>query len=485
MKFLETGDTLATAAAKAGMDQKTASKWRQSGQFPSEVKEPRDYRTRPDGFAEVWSEVEELLERDAAIEAKTIFDHLCKQHPGKFQEGQLRTMQRKVKVWRALRGQPREVFFPQVHLPGHQAQSDFTHMTKLGVRIGGQVFKHLVYHFTLTYSNWEWAMICASESWESLSEGLQKALWELGGTPSEHRTDSLTAAVKPAGGRQEFTERYQGLLRHYGMCASHTSPGRGNENGDVEQAHHRFKRGVEQELILRGSREFFSREEYDEFLRQLLVRRNEGRRERVAEDLKALRPLPDRRLDAFGKQSQRVSRNSTILIRHNHYSVPSQLIGERVDIRIHADHLEVWYAGQMIERMERLRGEGKAAINYRHIIHSLVKKPGAFARYRFQSSLYPRLIFRVAYDELKQRLDGRAEREYLQLLKLAAEESEELVAEILRGMVDRGEEVRPERVREMIVERRNERLPRIPKIEINMAPLASYDLLLSEQEVAA
>lgn len=485
MKFLETGDTLATAAAKGGMDQKTASKWRQSGQLPSEVKEPRDYRTRPDGFAEVWSEVEELLERDAAIEAKTIFDHLCKQHPGKFQEGQLRTMQRKVKVWRALRGQPREVFFPQVHLPGHQAQSDFTHMTKLGVRIGGQAFKHLVYHFTLTYSNWEWAMICASESWESLSEGLQKALWELGGTPSEHRTDSLTAAVKPAGGRQEFTERYQGLLRHYGMCASHTSPGRGNENGDVEQAHHRFKRGVEQELILRGSREFSSREEYDEFLRQLLVRRNEGRRERVAEDQKALGPLPNRRLDAFGKQSQRVSRNSTILIRHNHYSVPSQLIGERVDVRIHADHLEVWYAGQMIERMERLRGEGKAAINYRHIIHSLVKKPGAFARYRFQSSLYPRLIFRVAYDELKQRLDGKAEREYLQLLKLAAEESEELVAEILRGMVDRGEAVRPERVREMIVERRNEGLPRLPKIEINMTPLASYDMLLSGQEVAA
>ena len=485
MKFLQTGETLATAAAKAGMDPKTAQKWRQSGQLPSEAKEPRDYRTRPDAFADVWSEVEELLERDAAIEAKTILDHLCRQHPGKFQEGQLRTMQRKVKVWRALQGQPREVFFPQIHLPGHQAQSDFTHMTKLGVTIAGQVFKHLVYHFTLTYSNWEWAMICASESWESLSEGLQKALWELGGTPSEHRTDSLTAAVKPAGGRQEFTERYQGLLRHYGMCASHSSPGRGHENGDVEQAHHRFKRGVEQELILRGSREFSSREEYDEFLRQLLARRNEGRRERVAEDLKALRPLPERRLDAFGKLSQRVSRNSTIVIRHNFYSVPSQLIGERVDVRVYADHLEVWYAGQMIERMERLRGEGQAAINYRHIIHSLIKKPGAFARYRFQSSLYPRLIFRVAYDELKQRLDGRAEREYLQLLKLAAEESEELVAEILRGMVERGEAIRPERVREMIAGRRSEGLPRIPKIEINLTPLASYDLLLGGEEAPA
>lgn len=485
MKFLDTGETLATAAAKAGMDQKTARKWRQSGQLPSEAKEPRGYRTRPDDFAEVWSEVEELLERDAAIEAKTIFDHLCRQHPGKFQEGQLRTMQRKVKVWRALKGQPREVFFPQVHLPGHQAQSDFTHLTKFGVRIAGQVFKHLVYHFTLTYSNWEWAMVCASESWESLSEGLQKALWELGGTPVEHRTDSLTAAVKPAGGRQEFTERYQGLLRHYGMRASHSSPGRGHENGDVEQAHHRFKRALEQELILRGSREFSSREEYDEFLRQLLARRNEGRRERVAEEMNALRPLPERRLEAYGKLSQRVSRNSTIVIRHNHYSVPSQLIGERVDVRVYADHLEVWYAGQMIERMERLRGEGKAAINYRHIIHSLIRKPGAFARYRFQSSLYPRLIFRVAYDELKQQLDGRAEREYLQLLKLAAEESEDLVAEILRGMVERGEAIRPERVSEMIAVRRSERLPRIPKIEITLAPLQSYDSLLGGEEVAA
>jgi ribosomal protein S21 len=485
MKILDRGETLATAAAKAGMDPKTAQKWRQSGQLPSEAKEPRDYRTRPDAFAEVWSEVEELLERDAAIEAKTIFGHLCKQHPGKFQEGQLRTMQRKVKVWRALKGSPREVFFPQVHLPGHQAQSDFTHMNKLGVTIAGQVFKHLVYHFTLTYSNWEWAQICASGSWESLSEGLQSALWELGGTPVEHRTDSLTAAVKPAGGRQEFTDRYQGLLRHYGMCASHSSPGRGHENGDVEQAHHRFKRGVEQELILRGSREFSSREEYDEFLRRLLQRRNEGRGERVSEELKMLRPLPERRLESYSRQSQRVSRNSTIVIRHNYYSVPSQLIRERVDVRIYGGYLEVWHAGQLVERMERLRGKGKATINYRHVIHSLVKKPGAFARYRFQSSLYPREIFRVAYDEMKQRLDGRAEREYLQLLRLAAEESEEQVAEILRGMVERGEAIRPERVREMIVGSRSERLPRIPRIEIELAPLSIYDLLLGREEVAA
>jgi transposase len=255
MKLSQTEETLALAAAKAGMDEKTARKWRQIGKPPSEVNHPRTYRTRPDPFAEVWEQVEQLLERDASLEAKTIFDHLCRQYPERFQESQLRTLQRRVKIWRARKGAPREVMFPQEHVPGRQAQSDFTYLSELLVTIAGQVFKHLFYHFTLVYSNWEWGMVCASESWESLSEGLQQALWKLGGVPAEHRTDSLAAAVKPAGSRDEFTERYQGLLRHYGMRASHTTPGRGHENGDVEQSHHRFKRAVEQELLLRGSRD--------------------------------------------------------------------------------------------------------------------------------------------------------------------------------------------------------------------------------------
>jgi transposase InsO family protein len=287
----------------------------------------------------------------------------------KYQESQLRTLQRRVKVWRAQKGQPREVFFPQLHVPGRQAQSDFTHLSDLEVTIAGQPFKHLFYQFTLVYSNWEWGTVCASESWESLSEGLQQALWVLGGVPEEHRTDSLSAAVKPVGSLDEFTERYQGLLRHYGMKASHTTPGRGHENGDVEQSHYRFKRAVDQELLLRGSRDFDSRKSYDEFLRRMLVRRNGLRRERLAEDVRALRALPERRLEAFTRESLKVSRNSTINVRDNTYSVPSQLIGERVEVRIYGAHLEVSYAGEIDERMDRLRGECKASINYRHVIH--------------------------------------------------------------------------------------------------------------------
>lgn len=478
MKLSKTEKTIAAAAAKAGMDEKTARKWIRLGILPSQTRSPRAYRTRPDTFESVWPEIEELLDRDVRIEAKTILDQLSRQYPGRFQESQLRTLQRRVKSWRARNGPPREVFFPQQHVAARQAQSDFTHMTEVGVRIGGQPFKHLFYHFTLVYSNWEWGMICASESWESLSEGLQEALWQLGGVPAEHRTDSLTAAVKPSGGRQAFTERYEGLLRHYGMRASHTTPGRGHENGDIEQSHHRFKRAVEQELILRGSLDFGTREDYELFLRQLLERRNSLRQQRLEDEIKALRELPERRLESYTRETHRVSRNSTICIRHNHYSVPSQLIRERVEIRIYGGHLEVWYGGDMVERMERLRGEGKSAINYRHVIHSLVKKPGAFPYYRYQSNLFPRVIFRVAYDELTSRLPGRAEREYLQMLKLATEESEERVAEALRDIIERGEMISFDRVRERVMARVS--MPAVPTVTIVAASLKVYDQLLEE-----
>jgi len=484
MKLSKTEDTLAAAAAKAGMDEKTARKWSRIGRQPSEVKKTRTYWTRPDTFAEAWPEIEQLLELDASIEAKTIFDHLCRQSPEKYQESQLRTLQRRVKVWRAQKGQPREVCFPQSHVPGRQAQSDFTHLSDLEVTIAGQPFKHLFYHFTLVYSNWEWWTVCASESWESLSEGLQQALWVLGGVPEEHRTDSLSAAVKPVGSPDEFTERYQGLLRHYGMKASHTTPGRGHENGDVEQSHYRFKRAVDQELLLRGSRDFDSRKSYDEFLRRMRVRRNGLRRERLAEDVRALRALPERRLEAFTRESLKVSRNSTINVRDNTYSVPSQLIGERVEVRIYGAHLEVWYTGEMVEQMDRLRGECKASINYRHVIHSLVKKPGAFAHYRYQECLFPRMIFRLAYDELRSGAPERADRDYLQMLKLAADVSEDRVTEAINEVINRGEAISLARVRKLVIAA-SESASGLPQVVIDATPLASYDELLQDEEVAA
>ena len=213
MKLLQSEKTLAAAAAKAGMDEKTARKYRRLGKLPGEVKVEHSWRTREDPFAEVWQEVKENLEINPGLEAKTLFEDLQRRYPGRFADGQLRTLQRRVKAWRALEGPAKEVFFPQVHKPGQLCQSDFTHMKSVGVTIQRQPFGHLIYHFVLTYSNWETGTICFSESFESLSEGLQKALWELGGVPRVHRTDRLTTAVQKPAHPEEFTQRYTALLK--------------------------------------------------------------------------------------------------------------------------------------------------------------------------------------------------------------------------------------------------------------------------------
>jgi len=227
MKYLQEKRTLGVAAVKSGMDEKTARKYRDLGKLPSEVKaeQKRSWRTREDLFEGIWESVESFLKSNPGLEAKTLFEHFQRQYPGRFSDGQIRTFQRRVKHWRATEGPAREVFFPQIHKPGKLSQSDFTHMDKLGVTIGGVPFDHLIYHFVLTYSNWECGTICFSESFESLSEGLQQALWKLDGTPELHQTDSLSAAVSKPERPEEFTRRYQGLLSHYSLLGRKTQPG--------------------------------------------------------------------------------------------------------------------------------------------------------------------------------------------------------------------------------------------------------------------
>src|SRR5436305_8264562 len=293
MKLLTAGDPLEVAAIRAGMDPKSARRYREAGRLPSEIGVPHTWRTRQDPFAEAWEEMLPLLEVNPGLQATTLFVHLQRQYPGRFADGQLRGLQRKVKQWRATEGPAREVFFPQQHHPGDLCASDFCHLSGLGVTIAGRPFAHLLYHFTLTYSNWETGSVCFSESFESLSLGLQQALFELGGVPKRHRTDSLTAAVhRPtADGRREFTERYQALLSHYGLAAEATNPGRANENGDVEGRHHHFKVALDQQLMLRGSREFASRDHYSALLQHLFEQLNAGRRQRLQEETALLRTL--------------------------------------------------------------------------------------------------------------------------------------------------------------------------------------------------
>jgi hypothetical protein len=251
--LVHTEESQEIAASKAEMGAKTARKYRRVGLMPSELALAARWRTRPDPFVEVWGEVLGLLRGSAGLEAKTVFDYLQRQYHGRFQDGQVRTLQRHVKSWRATEGPAKEVFFAQQQPPGRLGASDFTHMEELGVTIQGQSFPHLIYHFVLTYSNWETGTVCYSESFESLSEGLQNALWALDKVPHRHRTDRLSTAVNNMSDPVEFTDRYKGLMRSYGLESEKTQAGHGNENGDVEQRHHRFKRAVAQELLLRGS----------------------------------------------------------------------------------------------------------------------------------------------------------------------------------------------------------------------------------------
>src|SRR5918912_2508247 len=210
------GKSIDHAASRAGMSLPTARKYLRAGKLPSQLKAPRTHRTRPDPFAADWPWVQAQLERDPALQAKTLFALLCERQPGRYQPNQLRTLQRHIASWRALHGPDQEVIFEQVHQPGRMAQSDFTHMTDLGITLAGAPFPHLVYHLVLNYSNVDALQICFSESFAPLAAGLEACLWQLGGVPELHRTDNLSPAVHvlDRGGRKEFTERYQALMAH-------------------------------------------------------------------------------------------------------------------------------------------------------------------------------------------------------------------------------------------------------------------------------
>lgn len=473
MEFLGKGKPLYVAATRSGMTEKTARKYRGLGGVPQRT--ARTYRTRKDPFEAVWPEVETLLETSPGLEAVTIFETLRQREGMTFSDGQLRTLQRRIRRWRASRGPEKEVMFPQEHRPGEAGQSDFTDMRDLEVKIGGEPLEHLLYHFVLPYSNWEWASICFTESFESLVAGLQGAIWEMGRVPKKHRTDNLSAATHELrdGGRS-FNERYKAVLDHYGMAADKNTPGRGHENGDVEQGHHRLKRSLEQALLLRGGRDFESRGEYEGFLRKVIEGRNRGRWEKYAEELALMGPLPLTRLSEHRTDRVGVSVFSTIRAGSNVYSVPSRLIGERVEVRLYAEAVEVFYAGERVCAMERLRGSGNARIDYRHLIFSLVRKPGAFARYRYREALFPSVTFRWAYDALVERRGERADLDYVRILHLAATTTEAGVEEALSELLAQGELTGWEDVKERV----RPDNPPIPTCQIPVVDLRAYDLCL-------
>jgi hypothetical protein len=472
------GRTQEQAAARAGMSVRTVGTYERLGQLPSQLRQPRGYRTRSNPFAADWSWIAGQLDRDAALQATTLFAILCAQHPGQYPASQLRTLQRQIAAWRAQHGPGQEVIFPQTHRPGVDAQSDFTHMVALAVTLGGVPFPHLVFHLVLSYSNVEAIQLCFSESFESLVEGIERCLWQVGGVPERHRTDHLSAAIQPldADGRALAKDRYGALMRHYGMEPTTNTLGVAHENGDVEQAHHRFKEAVDQALRVRGSRDFLDRPAYTHFLQTIVKQRNLTRQRRWAEEQAALRPLPAAQLGLCREARVPVSRFSTIQVLRNTYSVPARLIGTTVLVRIRSETVEVYHGTAHLLSMPRLLGHGQHRIDYRHVIWSLVRKPGAFAQYRYRDDLYPALSFRRAYDALCASRPQGADREYVRLLHLAASTSESEVAMALELLLEQRLLPTFDAVRDLVREPVSSRLPVLGPVELD---LGAYDRLLA------
>jgi len=479
-KLME-GKTQEAAAAGAGMSVVSARKWR-AGLYPSQARKRHWWRNRPDPFAGVFeSEVVPLLAADEkrVLEARTILGELNRRHPGELSVRQLRTLQRRIRQWRALNGPDKEVFFPQEHPPGREAAYDFTNCDELGVTICGTPFDHLLFELALGFSGWRWPTVALSESYEALLLGVQEALWQLGGVMEVLRSDNLSAATHelPLSGGRALTRRYQGLLDHYGLQSTRISPSKAHENGVVEQAHRRTKSILAQMLVLRGSRDFAGVKEYERWVREMIEREhNVLLKDKLVEERRHLHELPAVALPAHTTFTVTVRRWSTIRVVNHTYSVPARLIGERVRVHLHHDHLEVYFAGRLVEQLPRLRGQRWARIDYHHVIWSLVKKPGAFARYRWREELFPSLVFRRSYDALRSFHGERADAQYVRILHLAAVSGEEAVERTLSELLEGGERFDADRVRLAV---RPER-PSVPTVAIGTPDLKVYDALLAE-----
>ena len=415
MKEINKG-TLEKAALKVGVSQKTARKYIKQKRLSNPQKDG-SLRSYPNPFEAHWDKVTDMLETSPELQAQSILSYLAEMHPDHYKVSQIRSLQRRLKDWRAHHGANKPVIFRQDLKPGRQSQSDWTHMSDLKITIGGHAFPHLLFHFMLPYSQFETTMICETESFATLTRGFEQGVLEIGGVASEHRTDNLTAATQKMGNDRIFTKRWMEFLEHYQVQPSRNNPGVSHENGSVEKSHHTFKNAVNQHLMLRQDRDFKTLEDYQTFLDKIKTKRNFMRRDRIVEEMETLRPLPEKQFNEATFLTVRVTPSSTIQALSVTYSVPSRLIGLWLKAVVLRDTIELMYGGKILLTLPRL--EAGALIDYRHIIDSLIRKPGAFESYQYRSFLYPNTTFRKAYDALKGSGLTSCNKRYLELLHLA------------------------------------------------------------------
>ena len=485
--LLDEGESVAQIARRLKMGEKTVCKYRDADQLPSQIElPPRNYRTRKDPLEVFWSEVEELLERDSQIKPYAILGWLKRKHntgdETRVKDSIRRTLERRVQQWKLERGVQQDVKFSQVHHAGDIIAFDFVVMNSLKIKIGRRPFDHMMFHAVFTYSNWEDVHVCHSESFEALCRGLQDSLHRAGGVPVRVRSDSLSAAVNNLSSDKEFATQYRDLLDHYGLQGHRINVRKPHENGDVESSHGHWKDALDQELRLRGSRDFDCPDDYLTFVRQLIKDRNASREKRFREEVPALNPLPAQRRINYTSLSVTVKSDSIIRVKRNVYSVDSKYIGLTFQVRIHQDHLELWYQNQCVERMPRLFGCSKEAIDFRHVIDSLVRKPGAFLNYKYVHYMYPTTRFRMAYDQLlKSTTEASAVKQYLKLLHTAKHEGLDLVDDVLRSFLTEGKAINATDVLSQLAS--EQQIPVPTDVQLDAPDLSAFDSLLQHKDV--
>jgi len=426
MNEYERTGNVTKSAQLADVSRPMARKYLQEQKAPAELQAKHTWRTRLDPLEAVWPQAEAQLKEAPELEAKALFEYLVEQNAGGLAEKHLRTFQRRVRQWRMQYGPDKEVFFPQDWPPGRAMQLDWTHAKELGVTIQGQPYDHLLCHQVLPRSNWEWATPCQSESMLSAREGVQEALHQLGRAPAELRVDHSSATTHQVGSGpdREFNEEFVTLCQYHGMTPQTIGVGRPNENGDVESSNGHLKRRLKQHLLLRGSRDFVSQAEYVGFLHRVLSKANLGRREELAKELAVMKPLPPTRLAEYDELMCRVSSASTIRVKKVAYSVPARWIGAELKVEVYESQLKLYTGRELLLTVPRRRGTA-VALDYRHVVDHLLRKPGAFESYRYREQMFPSPVFRQSHDLLVERLgQRRGAVEYLRLLKLASEVGE-------------------------------------------------------------
>ncbi len=481
MKF-RTTDSTAAAAAKASISTATAYRIENDPRLPSQKRAPRG-RRRPDPLGDLFeSEVVPMLEAAPGLRPVAIFEEMVRRHP-ELGDGIRRTLERRIRSWRAVHGEEQEVIFRQVHEPGRMGLSDFTAMGGILITIAGQPLDHRLYHFRLAYSGFEHAhVVLGGESYVALAEGLQNALWSLGGVPREHRSDSLSAAFRNLGkdAADDLTRRYQDLCSHYGMTPTRNNVGIAHENGSIEGPHGHLKRALQDALLLRGSADFEDLAAYRSFIDEILSRRNARNAKRIDIERAELRSLPERRTTDYEDVNLRVTSSGGFTLRKVFYTVPSRLIGHSLRGRLYDDRLDLFVGATPLMTLPRGRahpsGKHGQVVNYRHVIHSLRRKPMALLNLAYRDQLFPRQEYRRAFEALMAAVPERqACRATVELLAMAHERGcESELADHLTTCLQAGR--LPD-----IGELRQRFAPdpgRLPNVVVRLAPLDAYDALL-------